>query len=172
NQTVLVGCRPNEWHTFTPLLLSLLIRRRGLNVIYLGANVPAEDFAETVKSVRGKLLILVAQTLITAAALQSTSQALENLQVPIGYGGRIFNLLPGLSNRVPGYYLGNSIPSSLDAIESLLQAKVKPNSLIPVSQEYLDAHLAFTSKRARIESSVRETALTLSIETEELNTGI
>jgi methanogenic corrinoid protein MtbC1 len=40
-QTVLVGCPPDEWHTFTPLLLSLLLRRRGLNVIYLGANVPA-----------------------------------------------------------------------------------------------------------------------------------
>jgi MerR family transcriptional regulator, light-induced transcriptional regulator len=44
NQTVLVGCPPNEWHTFTTLLLSLLLRRRGLNVIYLGANVPAEQF--------------------------------------------------------------------------------------------------------------------------------
>jgi DNA-binding transcriptional MerR regulator len=172
NQTVLVGCPSNEWHAFTPLLLSLLLRRRGLNVIYLGANVPAEDFAETVKSVHGKLLILVAQTLITAAALQSTAQALENLRVPIGYGGRIFNLLPGLSNRVPGYYLGASIPASLDAIESLLQAKVKPNTLIPISQEYLNAHQAFTSKRARIESSVRETAPAHSIETEELNTGI
>ena len=62
NQTVLVGCPSNEWHTFTPLLLSLLLRRRGLNVIYLGANVPAADFEETVKSVRGKLIILVAQT--------------------------------------------------------------------------------------------------------------
>jgi DegV family protein with EDD domain len=30
------------------LLLSLLLRRRGLNVIYLGANVPADRFAETV----------------------------------------------------------------------------------------------------------------------------
>jgi methanogenic corrinoid protein MtbC1 len=34
------AARPDEWHTFTPLLLSLLLRRRGLNVIYLGANVP------------------------------------------------------------------------------------------------------------------------------------
>src|SRR5512147_1253357 len=32
--TVLVGCPANEWHTFTPLMLSLFLRRRGFNVIY------------------------------------------------------------------------------------------------------------------------------------------
>ena len=30
SETVLVGCPANEWHTFTPLLLSLFLRRRGL----------------------------------------------------------------------------------------------------------------------------------------------
>jgi cobalamin-dependent methionine synthase I len=172
NQTVLVGCPPNEWHTFTPLLISLLLRRRGLNVIYLGANVPAEDFAETVKSVRGKLLILVAQTLITAAALQSTAQELSRLDVPIGYGGRIFNLLPDLTPRIPGYYLGDSIPNSLDTIEALLQNKVKPNPVTPVEKEYLEAREAFIARRAGIESMVREKSAAHSIETEELNTGI
>lgn len=172
NQTVLVGCPPNEWHTFTPLLISLLLRRRGLNVIYLGANVPAEDFAETIKSVRGKLLILVAQTLITAAALQSTAQELARLDIPIGYGGRIFNLLPDLARRIPGYYLGDSIPNSLDTIEALLQNKVKPNPVTPVEKEYFEAREAFIAKRAGIESMVREKSASHSIETEELNTGI
>ena len=127
NQTVMVGCPPNEWHTFTPLLLSLLLRRRGLNVIYLGANVPAEQFEETVKSVNAKLVILVAQTLITAASLQTTALALTNLRTPVGYGGRIFNLQPNLANCIPGYYLGDSAPSALETVEKLLQAKIKPN---------------------------------------------
>ena len=129
NQTVLVGCPPNEWHTFTPLLLSLLLRRRGLNVIYLGANVPAEQFEETVKSVNAKLVILVAQTLITAASLQTTALALTNLRTPVGYGGRIFNLQPNLANYIPGYYLGDSLPSSLETVEKLLQAKDQAKSV-------------------------------------------
>ena len=145
NQTVLVGCPPNEWHTFTTLLLSLLLRRRGLNVIYLGANVPAEQFEETVKSVNAKLVILVAQTLITAASLQTAALALENLRTPVGYGGRIFNLQPKLANFIPGYYLGDSLTASLDTVEKLLQAKVKPNSFTAVSTEYVTAHQAFTS---------------------------
>ncbi len=86
NQTVLIGCPPNEWHTFTPLLLSLLLRRRGLNVIYLGANVPADQFSETVSTVHANLVILVSQTPISAAALQTTAITLTSLNIPIGFG--------------------------------------------------------------------------------------
>jgi methanogenic corrinoid protein MtbC1 len=172
NQTVMVGCPPNEWHTFTPMLLSLLLRRRGLNVIYLGANVPAEDFAETVKSVHGKLVILVAQTLITASTLQTTAQTLESLRVPIAYGGRIFILQPDLSEHIPGSYLGDSITASLDTVDKLLQTKYKPIPYKPTSQEYAIAHQAFVSERAQIESAARKLAPSISISAEELNTGI
>jgi methanogenic corrinoid protein MtbC1 len=171
NQTVLVGCPPNEWHTFTTLLLSLLLRRRGLNVVYLGANVPAEQFEETVKSVNAKLVILVAQTLITAASLQITALALTNLRTPVGYGGRIFNLQPNLANYIPGYYLGDSLTSSLDTVEKLLQAKIKQNPLNTISQEYVAAHQAFVSKRTHIESTIKET-IPLAAHSEGLNTGI
>jgi len=172
NQTVMVGCPPNEWHTFTPLLLSLLLRRRGFNVIYLGANVPAEQFEETVKSVNAKLVILVAQTLITAASLQTIALALTNLRTPVGYGGRIFNIQPNLANCIPGYYLGASLPSALDTVEKLLQAKIKPSPFKAISQEYVAAHQAFISKRTHIESTLKEMIQPFSIRSEELNTGI
>jgi DNA-binding transcriptional MerR regulator len=172
NQTVLVGCPPNEWHTFTPLLLSLLLRRRGLNVIYLGANVPAEQFEETVKSVNAKLVILVAQTLITAAALQITAQALADLRTPVSYGGRIFTLQPNLADHIPGYYLGDTLANSLDSVEKILQAKLKPNPVTAISQEYVTAHQAFVSKRTHIESAIKEIVQPLTISMEGLNTGI
>lgn len=172
NQTILVGCPPNEWHTFTTLLLALLLRRRGLNVIYLGANVPAEQFEETVNSVNAKLVILVAQTLITVASLQKTALALTSLRTPVGYGGRIFTLQPNLADHIPGYYLGDSLPSALDTVEKLLQAKIKPNPFNPVSAEYLAAHQTFVSKRTHIESALKELVQPLSIRSEELNTGI
>jgi hypothetical protein len=172
NQTVLVGCPPNEWHTFTTLLFALLLRRRGLNVIYLGANVPVEQFEETVKSVNAKLVILVAQTLITAASLQTTALSLTNLRVPVGYGGRIFNLQPNLAKFIPGHYLGDTLPFSLDTVEKLLQARVKPSPFNTISPEYVAAHQAFISKRTHIESALKELVQPLSIRSEELNTGI
>jgi MerR family transcriptional regulator, light-induced transcriptional regulator len=156
NQTVLVGCPSNEWHTFTPLHLALLLRRRGLNVIHLGANVPAEQFEETVTAVHASMVILVAQTLTTAAALQITAQALSGLKVPVGYGGRIFNMHPDLADYIPGYYLGDSLTSSLKTVETLLQTKVKPKPIKIVSQEYVTAHEAFTSQRIHIESTLKE----------------
>ncbi|MBI5950261.1 MAG: MerR family transcriptional regulator [Chloroflexi bacterium] len=172
NQTVLVGCPSNEWHAFMPLLLSLLLRRRGLSVIHLGANVPVEQFEETVKSVKANLIILVAQTLITAATLQTTAQALTNLRVPVGYGGRIFNLLPELKQRIPGYFLGDSVTAALETVESLLQAKVKSHPPTTPTQEYLEAHRTFTAGRFHIESAVIEAARSIPISVEGLATGI
>ena len=171
NQTVLVGCPSNEWHTFTPLHLALLLRRRGLNVIHLGANVPAEQFEETVTTVRANLVILVAQTLTTAAALQTTAQALSGLRAPVGYGGRIFNMHPDLADFIPGHYLGDSLTTSLKTVETLLQTKVKPNPLKTISPEYVAAHQAFISKRIHIESTIKE-MFPFAPQSEGMDTGI
>jgi DNA-binding transcriptional MerR regulator len=172
NQTVLVGCPPNEWHTFTSLLLSLLLRRRGLNVIYLGANVPADRFKETVTAAHANLVILVAQTLMSAATLQLTALSLTGLRVAVGFGGRIFNLQPNLVGYIPGHYLGNAINSSLEEVDRLLKGRLKAHSLKTASQEYLAAHQAFTSRRTHIESTIKELVQPLSISPKDLNTGI
>ncbi len=172
NQTVLVGCPPNEWHTFTPLLLSLILRRRGLNVIYLGANIPADRFEETVKSVRADLVILIAQTLTSAATLQLIALTLSGLRVAVAFGGRIFNLRPNIADHIAGHYLGDTIISSLDEVETLLKGKVKARQIKTASQEQLAALQAFTSKRTAIEGTIKELVPPLSISSNDLNTGI
>ncbi len=156
SQTVIVGCPADEWHAFTPLLLTLLLRRRGLHTIYLGANVPTERFEETVAAVRANLVILVAQTLITAAALQSTAQTLTASGICVGYGGRIFNLHPTLSASIPAHYLGDTLNASLNAVETLLQAPVEPVQARSLPPEYLEAYRMFTAHRLHIESTVKE----------------
>ena len=171
-QTVLVGCPPGEWHTFTPLLLSLLLRRRGLNVIYLGANVPAERFEETVSKVKANLVILVAQALTSAATLQTPAFSLLGLNIPVGYGGRIFTTQSNLTDYIPGHYLGNTVDGSIEQVEKLLKSKDKPKATKVVTQEYTAALHAFTSRRAHIESTVREMVQPLSVDPEHLNTGI
>ncbi len=155
-QTIIVGCPAEEWHAFTPLLLSLLLRRRGWQVVYLGANVPTERFEETVAAVRANLVILVAQTLITAAALQSTAQTLTALGICVGYGGRIFNIHPTLSASIPAHYLGDTLNASLNTVETLLQAPVEPVQARSLPPEYLEAYRMFTAHRLHIESTVKE----------------
>jgi len=172
NQTVLIGCPPNEWHTFTPLLLALLLRRRGIQVIYLGANVPTDRFEETIKSVSANLVILVAQTLISASTLRLTALTLSGLRVPVSFGGRIFSQQPTLAEHIPGHYLGDTIDSSLEEVEILLKGRVKARQIKTASQEQLTALQAFTSNRTHIESTIMELAQPLSISPEGLNTGI
>ena len=172
DQIVLVGCPKDEWHTFTPLLLTLLLRYRGLPVIYLGANIPVARFQETVSSIRADLVILVAQTLTSAANLQITALTLTDLNIPIGFGGRIFNLQPSLVDSIPGHFLGDSVDSSINEVNMVLKGKYNANPLKPISQKYLASLQAFTSRRAHIENTVKELVQPLSISPEDLNTAI
>jgi MerR family transcriptional regulator, light-induced transcriptional regulator len=172
NLTLIVGCPPDEWHAFTPLLLSLFLRRRGLNVIYLGANVPAEQFSKTVKRIKADLVVLVAQQLITAATLQQTALMLSSQNIPVAFGGRIFNLHPNLPDSISGYFLGPELDTALGEIETLLTVKTKHSQPRVASQIYVAAHQAYASKRPQIEVTLRQTLEPLSISPEEIRTSL
>jgi len=170
--TVLVGCPANEWHTFTPLMLALFLRRRGVNVIYLGANVPVERFGETVHAVRANLVILVSQTLSSAASLLQTALFLTNKKITVGFGGRIFNIRPETIKYIPGHHLGSEASASLDEVEHILNGRRKSVQIKSVSREYAAAHQFFTSKRADIESTLKTMVKPFGISSENYQTGI
>ncbi len=66
---IIVACPPGESHTFSPLLVTFLLRRRGWDVVYLGANVPTYRLQATIETTRPALVVFSAQTLDTAATL-------------------------------------------------------------------------------------------------------
>jgi methanogenic corrinoid protein MtbC1 len=178
-QTVIVGCAPNEWHAFTPLLISLFLRRRGLNVIYLGANVPANLFQEMAAKVHADLTVLVAQQLVTAATLLQTSQILDIKDTRVAFGGRIFNTHPLLIRHIAGNFLGETVQEAIGNIEALVTGSVKNPKAEPVSQEYATAALTFQMRRPHIEAALNQsirslshTAETMKIATEFLGNNI
>ncbi len=114
------GLPPHEDHTFAPLLLTLMLRRRGLSVHYLGANVPLDQLIDTIVQIKSKLTIFSAQQLITAATLLNVSQPLTEHGISVAYGGRIFNLLPQIQDRIPGHYLGSDFAEAIETIEGLV----------------------------------------------------
>ena len=172
NLTILIGCPPTEWHTFTPLLLALLLRRRGLNVIYLGANVPGERFAETAQRVKASMVLLVAQTLSSAAYLQSVALSIASQHIPVAFGGRIFNLRKGIIDFIPGEFLGNTLEDAVQEVENLLLRKIKERKPKAAAQEYITAMQGFNSKRTHIESTLKMKIQPLAVSPEELNTSI
>ncbi len=149
---LIMGCPANEWHTFTPMLLALLVRRRGFNVIYLGANVPANYFVETIDAVNANLVVLAAQQLNTAASLQHAVSLIAAHGTHVAFGGRIFSQHPDLVTRISGHYLGNRLEDAINVIDGLLLAPSAMPMAVGVSKEYEQALKAFILHRAFIET--------------------
>lgn len=151
---ILIGCPPEEEHTFIPLLLALLLRRRGYDIVYLGANIPVRSIEITVQTTTPKLVIFTAQQLYTAATLLDMAQLLQQERIPMAYGGRIFHLMPELTRVIPGYYLGDSVEKSLYAVEQImLNPHVQQSGRQP-PEEYRVAREHFLQHQADIEALV------------------
>lgn len=155
-QSIIVACPPNEWHTFTPLMLSLFLRRRGWNVIYLGANNPNARLLETVRAIQPRLIILSSQQLPTAATLMKTAAELTEKGVQVAYGGRIFNVLPELRRRIHGHFLGETVEDAMLTVDQLVKHPRTNPEIHPVDHLYIEALESFTAKRGMIELSVAD----------------
>lgn len=108
---ILMACPPQEEHTFGQVLIQLLLRRQGYETIYLGANVPLERMEAALAQVRPTLVLLSAQQLSTGANLLEMAEQIAKRQMPVAYGGRIFNLAESMRARIPGYFLGEELES-------------------------------------------------------------
>jgi len=120
DKMILVGAPYGENHTFPILLVTLLLRFRGWNVVHLGANVPMDHLLETIENTKPDLVVMNAMRLATAAALLETAASLGEIGMPIAFGGWIFNQIPGLAQKIPAYYLGGDVNEAISGIESLL----------------------------------------------------
>ncbi|HHY55548.1 MAG TPA: MerR family transcriptional regulator [Chloroflexi bacterium] len=151
---ILVSCPPEEEHTFVPLLISLLLRRRGWDVVYLGANVPLLNLEATLTSVRPNLVVLTAQQLHTAAGLMEMAEVLFQARIPTAFGGLIFTEAPGLHEAIPGYYLGDKLEHVVGEIEHIMTNLRPVPAQRQVSYDYKEALDHFRSRQAMIEAEI------------------
>ncbi|MBN1218234.1 MAG: MerR family transcriptional regulator [Anaerolineae bacterium] len=156
---IVTGCPPEEEHIFSPLLLTLLLRRRGWNVLYLGANVPTLRIEATINSTKPHLVIMAAQHLPTAATLLDMSQVFQKARVPLAFGGLIFNRVPDLRFRIPGHFLGEQLPQVPAQIEQWLTASRPLSPVVeakPVEGSYPPALAHYQLQRGLVEAKVWE----------------
>lgn len=156
SQTILVGCPAGEWHTFSILLLSLLLRRKGMKVVYLGANIPILQIKETAEVIHPHLIVLAAQQLASAATLREAVLALAGEGRILAFGGQIFNRVPRLIERIPGYFLGEKLEEAAGLIERLVTVPAAPGAAIQVDEERRGLAKLYHEKRALIELGVLE----------------
>ena len=136
NGRILAACPAEERHTFSLLLITLLLRRNGWDVVYLGANVPSERLEPTLEQAKPHLVILAAQTLYTASTMLKMAKLLHEERVVTAYGGAVFNYMPSLVDMMPGYFLGEKIEQVPHMVEQLL---TNPPPM-PVYDQASDTH--------------------------------
>jgi MerR family transcriptional regulator, light-induced transcriptional regulator len=120
---IVLGCAPNDWHEMGVLLFYLILRRRGLNVLYLGQNVPVEQFAEEMRRLCPAVIVISAATVETVSGLIELAQSVQALKHPqpvFGFGGGIFNHHPELRDTVPGVFLGERVHDAVEMISALV----------------------------------------------------
>lgn len=155
-QVILIGCPSGEAHTFPALLLSLLLLRRGLKVVYLGADIPVEQLSETAAAIRPDLVIQVAQQLTTAAALRVAVRSLREQGNLVAYGGLIFNRMVELRQDIPACYLGETLEGAIQVIEQLIVSPAPLSGLDEVDNPYIDLARQYREKRPLIEMGLSE----------------
>jgi DNA-binding transcriptional MerR regulator len=147
---ILVLCPPEDEHIFSPLVLTYLLRRRGRMATFLGANVPLQRFEETLQALKPQLVIITAQDLQKAAALLTFSDLLASRDIPLAYGGLVFTLIPELRERIPGYFLGETLTEAPDSVEQLLIKRPTPKQAPTPSEAYLRALATLTERHAAL----------------------
>ena len=152
-ERIIVASAEDDFHVFSPLLFTFLLRRRSWDVLYLGADLPAASLEETVAQVKPHMLIVSAQTLSTATSLLGLTSALANYDTIVGYGGIIFNMMPQLRDRIPAHYLGPTIDGAVAFVERLLRHRT-PNPSVTSDHSLNRALAQFKRQRYLIESDV------------------
>ncbi len=152
NGRIIAACPPTELHTFSSLLISLMLRRLGWDVVYLGANVPLDRMEAAVTQIKPLLVVMSAQTLTAAANLLLMARKLAEIGVPLAFGGAVFNHVPEIIPVVPGHFLGNKLEQVPQMVEKLIQTTPATGKVKEASRVYQTAHEHFVAQRAAVEA--------------------
>ena len=161
---ILVACPPGEQHTFPALLLSVLLRYSGRDVVYLGADVPLGQFLETLEKVKPQLVVMTAMLLHTAANLLDMALLLQDQSIEVAYGGPIFIRQPSLQERIPGHFLGDTFENSLSTIEQILAKKQPEVKAKKVSKKHLATLDHYRQHQAQMEAAIAREASQIGLE--------
>lgn len=151
---ILVTCAQDDTHAFEPLSLTWLLRRQGWAAIYLGADVPVQQFEVPIQQVQPRLVILTAQRLHAAAMLQEMAGIADSLSTAVAFSGLIFKSNPSLRDHIPGRYLGDTLEDGPQVVEQLLNGTGTRPETAPWPEPYRTALSAFEMRELHITAAV------------------
>lgn len=153
---LLAACPQGEDHDLALLMLAFILRWRGWEVIYLGANVPLDQLDATLRATAPNLVLSAAQTLPAAAALLELAEFMNSRSIPLAFGGGIFNHIPSLTERIPGHFLGQQVDEAPRVVEHLLNNRPSHPASRTLPPAYSAALEGFKENEAFIVTRVRQ----------------
>ncbi len=120
----LVAGAPGERHDLGAQMLALFLARRGLRVLFLGGDVPADSLARMTQQLHPAVVTLSAASPETAATPAETARLLALLPSPplVVFGGQAFVRWPELIPTVPATFVGNDASIAAQQVLGLLRA--------------------------------------------------
>ncbi len=150
---VLMACPPGEHHTFGLALLQLILKRMGFGTVFLGENLSLSEMEVTLQRIQPDLVVLVSQQLRSAGSLLEMCEQISG-QVPVAFGGRIFNLSEAIWRRVPGEFLGADLLQAGGRAEALLASPGHLRKPAPLTNGFHDLIAVYRAKLHRISARV------------------
>ena len=119
---IIMCCAPGEEHELAPLILSMLLRRAGLHVAYLGQNIETRGLLQTARQLSPALVCISATLVSCLEAVRDVGEKLKKLPSPrpaLVFGGQGFEQRPDFSARVPGVYLDADLQTIITQIRRM-----------------------------------------------------
>jgi len=125
---VVAACGPGEHHEIGLMVLAVLLRRRGVQVHYLGSNTPLADIAVYARAVGARGVLVSLNTTESLALFRAERSDLDDLGVPVYLGGQMLNDRPDLAQDLGGVSLGRSVTEAADRLVARLLAQATDSS--------------------------------------------
>lgn len=142
---LVAACAPEEQHDLGLLIFTLLARRQGWHVTYLGQRTPLADLEH---AGRGARFIVLTVSTVTGLASLVPLWNKPLTAAPILFGGDVFNLHPHLREHIPGAFLG---ADGVEGIQTLTTLSPRVSAWKP-SRRLLNSALALEAARLPIVS--------------------
>jgi len=120
---VVAACGPGEHHEIGLMVLAVLLRRRGVQVHYLGSNTPLADIAVYARAVGARGVLISLNTSESLERFRAERADLADLGVPVYLGGQMLNGQPDLARDLGGLSLGRSVTEAADRLVARLLAQ-------------------------------------------------
>jgi MerR family transcriptional regulator, light-induced transcriptional regulator len=120
---IITCCAPGEEHELAALMLSLLLRRAGLHIAYLGQSIEINGLLQTIRQLSPALVCISATFVTCIGIVTELADKLQRLPPPrptLVFGGQAFEQHTECIERVPGVYLDGELPHIISQLKRMV----------------------------------------------------